>query len=565
MIPASSLPPVGASASENPIAVEKLSEDDLVQLAYLDSEIEEAASSFTGEIFSIGLNPDRFPLRVVHALKALWESGGWIVAPLRVADLQEIQLVFARPRSLSAAAVDAQRRDAVVRGPARVQTAATQPPLRTNAAPRLTTPLLVRMPTRGRPSQALEVLTAYRELASEHVKIEVVIDEDDGSMNCAEVLQRLYNLDCSICVGRHRNKIEAVNGGRVDDWAILALVSDDMVPIARGYDQRIREAMSQHFPLLDGAVYFNDGYNRDHVRPGNPVLCTLPVMGRHLYDQFGYVYFPAYGSIYSDDEQTNLLTAMRRLVFVDEIVIEHRHHAAGKAPFDALYRFNDETYGPADKALLEQRSRLRRPGAQFAFDSPPLWLSILVCSTVARRQSLRRLDEHLRAQMREFPREVELCVAVDNGELSVGAKRQALLERSVGHYVAFIDDDDWVDSRYVERVLDAVRGGEPDCASLEGVMTTDGARPERFTHSITHGGWYTKNGVHYRTPNHLSAVRRDLALKAGFVPKNVGEDHEYSKKLAPLLTTEASTGSRPLYFYFFAPTASVQSAARVMR
>ena len=89
-------------------------------------------------------------------------------------------------------------------------------------------------------------------------------------------------------------------------------------------------------------------------------------------------------------------------------------------------------------------------------------------------------------------------------------------------------------------------------------MTTRGAKPEIFRHSIYFDGWYTKEGIHYRTPNHLSAVKREIALQVGFVSKNVGEDHDYSKRLRPLLKKEVSVGEKPLYFYWFDPLHSVQ-------
>jgi hypothetical protein len=380
-------------------------------------------------------------------------------------------------------------------------------------------------------------------------------------MNHPQTLQRLGDLDCLVTVGRHKSKIDAVNGGRIDDWSILVLASDDMVPVTAGYDQRIIEEMDRHFPLRDGAIYFNDGYNKEHAGEGFPVLCTLPIFGRHLWEEFGYVYFPEYGSLYSDTEQTDLLTAMRRLVFVDEMLIEHRHHAAGKAAHDAMYKFNDDKWGSADKELYIKRRALRRPGSQFAFDAPPLLLSILICSTHKRAPYLRRLLAWLRGQVRDdgFHRQVEICVDIDNGELSVGQKRQKLLERAVGHYVAFVDDDDLVASDYLRRILGALKDHPTtDCLSLVGVMTTDGEQPERFEHSVSFDGWYTREGVHYRTPNHLSVVRRDLAIKVGFINKSVGEDHDYSSRLRPLLKTEASTGTAPLYYYLFVPHNSVQ-------
>lgn len=552
------------SVASRSVEVEHLTAEDTELLHALDAMVEEALSASGGKEAMFATPPvpmqvpgesDGFPPRVINALKQLWESGGWIVAVFR-AGPAAVQIIFAKSRGATLSQVERGLEARNVALPQSLSRGETV--LGSQRAPKMTTPLLLRMPTRGRPEQAIAVLTEYRRLAADHVAIEVIIDEDDVLTNETRVLKRLYDLDCTVTVGKHKSKIDAVNGGRVDDWAILALISDDMVPVVEGYDRRIVADMRERFPFLDGAIYYDDGYNKDHVRSGNPILCTLPIMGRHLWEQFGYVYYPAYGSLYSDDEQTQILTEMRRLAFIDARIIEHRHHAAGKAPFDMLYKFNDEKWGKADQQLFLTRAQLRQPGAQFAFDAPPMWLSILICSTHERAGSLRKLEEHLRAQMRAYPREVELLVEIDGGERSVGEKRQRLLERAVGHYVAHVDDDDWVDSRYVKRVLEAVRGGEVDCASLVGAITTNGERPEEFRHSIEYRGWYTEGGVHYRTPNHLNAVRRELALKVGFASKNVGEDHDFSKALHPLLHREGSTGDEVLYHYWFCPKKSVQ-------
>lgn len=548
MIPVDDLPKAKKSDDRVEIEVDsyKLIDEEEAQLSYLNAEIEKLALQAEGEMFAVPISDTYASPAVIAALKMQWEIGGWTVGVFRVDGGH--QVVFARCRGSGTSgtsvtkSLEARDEKSFILWPKDALDPITFEKNKNN--PNISCSLLIRMPTRGRPDQALSVLSAYRKLAATSVAIEVVIDEDDEAMNNSQVLQRLCDLDCTITIGRHKSKIDAVNGGRRDDWAILALASDDMVPTQEGYDLRIIEEMDRHFPLRDGAIYFNDGYNKDHQRFGKPVLCTMPIMGRYLWEQFGYVYYPEYGSLYSDDEQTEVLMAIKRLAFIDEVIVEHRHHAAGKAPHDALYTYNDKKWGRADRELFEARQ-------QRGFDMPPMWLSILICSTEARAPMLHRLVDHLRSQMRVFERQVEICVSIDNGTKLIGDKRNELLQRAVGDYVAFIDDDDWVSYDYVARVVAACREGK-DCTSLVGVLTTDGERPERFEHSLTYESWYIReDGVHVRTPNHLNAVRRELALKAGFTSKNFSEDHDYSMALKPLLQSQAFTGAAPLYYYWF--------------
>lgn len=545
MIPADEVAPLAPEHSETVVETENLLLDDEEQMTFdfIDSDLDRDAAKFTGSVFLKAVPPGMATDKVIAKLKKMWERGGWIVEAFHTEDGGWL-MAFGRMRGTVASKVvkaALEKRDVTP-----IESQENIVAHKLGLQPNTSCPLLVRMPTRGRPDQALEVLARYRELAESHVKIEVVIDDDDVTMNNSQVLQRLCELDCIVTTGRHKNKIAAVNGGRVDDWAILALASDDMVPAVQGYDQRIVEEMDRHFPLRDGLIYFNDGYNKDHMHDRQNVLCTMPIMGRHFWELFGYVYYPGYGSLYSDDEQTQVAWAMRRAAFIDEVIVEHRHHAAGKAAFDALYEHNDGKWGAADAQLFE----LRR---QKNFEMPKVWLSLLICSTPERAPMLRRLVAWLRAQIRGFncAHAVEIVVDDSGTAVSIGEKRQRLLSRAVGEYVAFIDDDDWVAYDYVERVLRAVVGGGPDCASLVGLMTTDGENPERFEHALKYSKWETVNGVHVRCPNHLNAVRRELALKVGFPSKNFGEDADYSMRLRELLKTEASTGDEPLYFYWY--------------
>lgn len=172
-------------------------------------------------------------------------------------------------------------------------------------------------------------------------------------------------------------------------------------------------------------------------------------------------------------------------------------------------------------------------------------LSILICSLNSRAHLLKRLRSVLDPQLTD---EVEVIVNADDGQLSIGDKRNALLQAATGDYIAFIDDDDLVRTTYVQSVLAAIQTN-PDCVGIEGVITTNGNPNGRlFIHSLRYHIWFEDNGVYYRNPNHLSPVKRELALKTGFPSINHGEDHDYSKRLLPLLNSEVYIKG-PIYHY----------------
>ena len=175
----------------------------------------------------------------------------------------------------------------------------------------------------------------------------------------------------------------------------------------------------------------------------------------------------------------------------------------------------------------------------------PFVLSILICTLPERAMFLRRLMASFEKQARGFP--VEILTDNRGKNISIGAKRNALLKRARGEYVAFVDDDDEVAANYVQLVLQALRS-KPDCAELRGEITTDGKNPKPFIHTVTCQKWHEKDGVYWRMPNHLNAIRLDLALQAGFPEKSFGEDHDFSKRVQPFLKTQ---GDIPQTIYYY--------------
>jgi len=178
--------------------------------------------------------------------------------------------------------------------------------------------------------------------------------------------------------------------------------------------------------------------------------------------------------------------------------------------------------------------------------------SILICTLVERKESFRKLLDVLYAQTTS---DVEILFECDNREKSTGEKRNILLERATGDYISFVDDDDLVSEDYIPKVLTALEES-PDCCSLQGEITMtehytrSWNRVKRiFLHSLEYTSWYKKDNIYYRNPNHLNAVRRDLALQVKFPYQIRGEDKSYSKRLLPLLKTEAKIEGT-IYHYF---------------
>lgn len=165
-------------------------------------------------------------------------------------------------------------------------------------------------------------------------------------------------------------------------------------------------------------------------------------------------------------------------------------------------------------------------------------LSILICTVYERAERFKLLYDYLK-KMNKFT-DVEVLYEVDNKEISVGAKRQKLLERAKGKFIVFIDDDDTCIDTYIKDIREAILGNpDIDCiGSLEECFMNGQKRIA--CHSNKYSDWGDNiDGYNYvRTIYHKDPVKRELALKAGFKDMRFAEDHDYARRLKPLLKNE---------------------------
>ena len=178
----------------------------------------------------------------------------------------------------------------------------------------------------------------------------------------------------------------------------------------------------------------------------------------------------------------------------------------------------------------------------------PVTWQILIASLEHRHAKLKRLLECLAPQI--IP-SVSVLIYRDNLDKPIGIKRQVLLDTATSDYVSFIDDDDLVSPRYVERVAQAMRK-RPHYVGWEQVFTLDGVDQGPVFHSLANGlEWRNENGAHYRGIAHTNLIRRDLALLGRFdrVLTGPGEDYAWIMELAATgRVTDEIYINEPLYY-----------------
>jgi glycosyltransferase involved in cell wall biosynthesis len=172
-------------------------------------------------------------------------------------------------------------------------------------------------------------------------------------------------------------------------------------------------------------------------------------------------------------------------------------------------------------------------------------ISILICSLHSRKPMLDALLHELDKQIRDNDArgKVDILLNIDNKEKSTGAKRDELLRQATGEYIIFIDDDDWIEPCYISELLKACTSGA-DCFGMVGYITTNGTNRIEWRLSKDYENRTIKeNGytpIYLRKTNHITGVKRSIALQAGFPDKSNAEDKAYSDVVAPLCKTECN-------------------------
>lgn len=178
-------------------------------------------------------------------------------------------------------------------------------------------------------------------------------------------------------------------------------------------------------------------------------------------------------------------------------------------------------------------------------------LSILICHLPKRAALLTRLRRVLDPQVTLPLVEVRIH---DQVGITVGEKRNRLLQDAKGEYITFIDDDDWISHNYVSLLMEGIFKGV-DCCSLVGQITTDGNNPKKFIHSRAYVNYFEDKGVYYRPPNHLNCIKASIAKQFSFPTKNHGEDTDWAMQIAraKVLKTEHRINDI-IYFYDYKTT-----------
>ncbi len=201
--------------------------------------------------------------------------------------------------------------------------------------------ILYKFPSRSRPDKMFVCLDNIISLARhEDYIILLTLDLNDASVFNNEVINRLegYGKKVVTIFGLSDNKVNAINKGMeyVNDWDICIVMADDMEFKVEGFDLKIIELFNKYFPDTDGFLHLPDGKVNERL----PTMC---IIGRKLYDYFGYLYNPIYHSVYCDNEQFDVVKILKKYIYVPVYLFTHNHYRWKLREMDDLDKINDNT------------------------------------------------------------------------------------------------------------------------------------------------------------------------------------------------------------------------------
>jgi hypothetical protein len=199
--------------------------------------------------------------------------------------------------------------------------------------------VVVVVPSRGRPEQARLTCEAIRDTATKiSTRTILAVDADDPTLpKYREFLQKFegvkhYDVPTLVVLGHWEtgNLVKATNTvsmrvAQTQPQSVIGNLGDDHRPRSMGWDAAILEA------LAEPGIAYGDDLLKGEALPTAPFISAEVVLALSWYA------LPACRHMFIDDAWKALGTELSRLHYLPDVVIEHVHPGAGKAPMDDGY------------------------------------------------------------------------------------------------------------------------------------------------------------------------------------------------------------------------------------
>jgi glycosyltransferase involved in cell wall biosynthesis len=165
-------------------------------------------------------------------------------------------------------------------------------------------------------------------------------------------------------------------------------------------------------------------------------------------------------------------------------------------------------------------------------------LTIAIPTIEQRTDCFNELYNELKKQSESFGNLIEIVYICDNKEMTIGAKRQKLVDMSKGKYIVMWDDDDWIHPNGIEMIMEGLKS-DADVISYNysaNIGIDDKTNYDRKV-SIEYTNQLIDN-VLYVKPDCKNPIKKELINKVKFRDTSWSEEFFFKMDLFPYLKTE---------------------------
>lgn len=200
------------------------------------------------------------------------------------------------------------------------------------------------VPSRMRPKNAVQLYEAFKETCTSDTKLVIVVDSDDPTLS---VYYTLLNGIGQVQVAEpsRRGMVGALQCG-FDSFKdhlgfAVGFMGDDHRPRTVGWDTLYLEALRE---LGTGFVYGDDLFQHE-------AIATQVAMTTDIPNALGYMCPPGFDHLCVDVVWNDWGTAIDKIRYLPDVIIEHVHYLAGKSKQDQTYaEVNSPQMGDHDNA-----------------------------------------------------------------------------------------------------------------------------------------------------------------------------------------------------------------------
>lgn len=209
-------------------------------------------------------------------------------------------------------------------------------------------------PSRGRPQMAENAVIEWKNKFSGLNQYEYILSIDSNDELVVEYKKLADNQNIRIIINNNRSVVDAVNNAaKLSRGDVLIVVSDDFSCPDR-WDDELVKVIGCNF---DSGILVDDGVDAR--------IMTLPIVGRIMYQRLEYIYWHEYISMFCDDDLTESIRNLDKLIDARHLKFQHHHWSRGTRQFDATDASESCLMAwYSGKRILEKRRRSgfgRRP------------------------------------------------------------------------------------------------------------------------------------------------------------------------------------------------------------